>query len=430
MKKINVWKVERGQGLVEYAILVTSIIMVTLVGLTLSGDSAKESLLKVCAALGGDQCVAAQPNVDGGGVITPTPEFTFTPTLIPSATPTLSEPDPTRQPFFTPTPTPAIAAGLTVKVVDDVTSAPVAGVWTVIYNASGGYVKESTSGASGEMNFSLDNGKYQVRVYTGQWWQAADVDLIDSQEVTVRLKTLTVNVVDDATGAAVNGVWTVINNEGGGYVKEGTTGASGQLKFSLVNGKYKIRVYTGQWWQAAEVNMTSSQSVTVRLKTLTVNILDASGAPAKGVWTVIYNESGGYVKEGTTGSSGRLDFSLVDGKYKIRVYTGQWWQAAEVNMTSSQTVTIKLKEMRVKVVLNESGKEGDKGSTAGIWVVIYTAAGGYVTEGTTNSKGEATFSVANGDYIIATYYEQEWQRDGPFKVSNSREYVIHRKNKD
>ena len=413
------------QGLVEYGVLIAAIALITIIGLSLSGATVESVLFGLCEALGSENCVA--PPATEAAQPTEVLGATLTPTVTPTPTPTLSEPDPTRVVFLTPTPTAVGPAGLTVSVVDDLSGSPVRGVWMQITTPAGSYVTEATTGASGESNFALKDGSYNILVYSGQWWQAASVDLKGSQKVTVRMKTLTVNVVDDATGAAVNNVWMVIQNGDGGYVKEGTTGANGRLDFSLVNGNYKVQVHTGQWWQAAEVTLTGSQSITVRVKSLTVNVLNASGAPARGIWTVIQNASGGYVKEGTTGSNGRLDFSLVNGRYKVLVYTGQWWQAAEVDMSSSQTVTVKLKELRVKVVLNDSNNDEGNGPAVGIWVVIYNKSGGYVTEGTTNDKGTVSFSVVNGDYIIATYYNREWQRDGPFSVTNSKEYVIHRK---
>lgn len=98
-----------------------------------------------------------------------------------------------------------------------------------------------------------------------------------------------------------------------------------------------------------------------------------------------------------------------------------------VAVVPTSTVAAELKTMRIKVVLN--GKDDEK-KRKGILVVIYNSAGEYVTEGKTDEKGKVSFSVASGDYIVATFYDKVWQKDGPFSVTNSREYVIHRNDRD
>ncbi len=96
-----------------------------------------------------------------------------------------------------------------------------------------------------------------------------------------------------------------------------------------------------------------------------------------------------------------------------------------VNVDPTQTPAQQLITMGIKVVIN--GKENDKKSAAGIRVVIYTANGKYVAEGVTDEKGRVSFSVVSGNYVVSTYYQKAWQKDGPFNVSNSKENVIHLK---
>jgi len=94
----------------------------------------------------------------------------------------------------------------------------------------------------------------------------------------------------------------------------------------------------------------------------------------------------------------------------------------------TSTIAAETNTMRIKVVLN--GKDDEKKKQQGILVVIYNTSNEYITEGVTDSKGNVSFSVKSGEYIVATFYDKVWQKDGPFKVTNSREYIIHRKNKD
>ena len=85
--------------------------------------------------------------------------------------------------------------------------------------------------------------------------------------------------------------------------------------------------------------------------------------------------------------------------------------------------TIELLTMRIKVVLNNSGGKNNPG---GIQVVIHDTAGVYVAEGVTDAKGDISFSVQRGSYLVDTLYANVWQTDGPISVSNSKENVIHR----
>lgn len=91
---------------------------------------------------------------------------------------------------------------------------------------------------------------------------------------------------------------------------------------------------------------------------------------------------------------------------------------------ASPTPAAQLIKMKIKVVLKD--KNDEKKSAAGIRVVIYNAAGEYVTSGVTDEKGNVTLSVVSGKYTVATFYKNVWKKDGPFKVTNPREYVIHR----
>jgi Flp pilus assembly pilin Flp len=81
-------------------------------------------------------------------------------------------------------------------------------------------------------------------------------------------------------------------------------------------------------------------------------------------------------------------------------------------------------EMRIKVVINK--KSGENNNRGGIRVVLYDVNGNFIMDGFTDDKGNILFSVASGDYYIATLYNNIWEKVGPISVKNSKENVIHR----
>jgi Flp pilus assembly pilin Flp len=147
-----------GQGLVEYAILMALVALLAIFGLSIFGGSVKGGLIKICAALGNDDCRTADTEVAVAEILTPTPLAPMAATSLPAALPTLSEPDPTRGPVAgvpPSAPTPAVELKiLRVKVVT-AGGKSAGGIQMVIYNASGQYVAEGVTDEKGNVNLSF-----------------------------------------------------------------------------------------------------------------------------------------------------------------------------------------------------------------------------------------------------------------------------------
>jgi Flp pilus assembly pilin Flp len=167
----------RGQGLVEYAILITLVGLIAIAGLALFGGSIKGGLIKVCAALGNDNCQAAEDPPATVIETTPTASISTTSTAppVPTATLKLSEPEPTRGPVlvFTSTPTaPVEMDTLRIKVVisgKDNTD----GIQVVIYGPAGEYVTEGVTDDKGNLTLSVPEGDYTVSTFYDGAWQTA-----------------------------------------------------------------------------------------------------------------------------------------------------------------------------------------------------------------------------------------------------------------
>ena len=424
---------ERGQGIVEVAILIALVSAVTVGVLATVSRPVQNALIDACAGLQYDPCIAAQGNdndsgdlgVDGGyaqGTLAVTPEVSLTPSLTSTATPTLAEPDPTRQPFATPT-SPAFGLkGLTVFVQDEATNGPAVNIQVLVRTTSGSWAGDRRTDVEGKINFDLRDGNYVVYLYTGQWWEAARATVSGSTQVNLSLKALTVKVIDDATdGPAIN-LPVYVRTKSDGWVGDKRTNADGKAVFSVTDGGYKISAYTGQWQEVAQADVTASAEVVVHLKALTVKVIDdATGGPAVNIPVYVQTKSGGWVGDKRTNADGQAVFSVTDGGYKISVYTGQWREVAQADVTASAEVVVHLKALTVKVIDDATG-----GPAVNIPVYVRTKSDGWVGDKRTNADGQAVFSVTDGGYKISVYTGQ-WREVAQTDVTAATEVVVHLK---
>lgn len=164
----------RGQGLVEYAILIALVGLIVIAGLAFFGGSIKGGLIKVCAALGNDNCQAAE---DTPTFIeaTPTASVSNTSTAlpVPTATSKLSEPEPTRGPVLviTSTPTPPVEMKtLRIKLVVS-GKGKAGGIQVVLYDSEEKYVTEGITDGKGNLTLLVPGGSYTVSTFYDGVWQ-------------------------------------------------------------------------------------------------------------------------------------------------------------------------------------------------------------------------------------------------------------------
>jgi Flp pilus assembly pilin Flp len=165
---------DAGQGLVEYAILIVLVAMLAIFGLTMFGGSVKGGLIKVCAALGNEDCQSAGVQVSPTPTATPAETVESTPTSIPPATPIVSEIEPTRGPIsVVPTTQPTATAELKTLRIKVVTGdgKPEGGIMVVVYDSAGRYVTEGVTDDKGNINLSVPDGSYSVSTLVDGTWQ-------------------------------------------------------------------------------------------------------------------------------------------------------------------------------------------------------------------------------------------------------------------
>jgi Flp pilus assembly pilin Flp len=174
----------RGQGLVEYAILLAFIAVIAIAGLELAGGSVKQGFINVCAELGNAECEAAKSQpatavaqtaiAASTAVGSPTPPPTVTPTAV------LVNPEPTRPPVvvaFEPTVTPTQVVEkvtMRIKVVINKKGGKKQdtkdGVRVVVYNEQGMFVAQGRTDDKGDVSFSVPAGTYTVATYYEDVW--------------------------------------------------------------------------------------------------------------------------------------------------------------------------------------------------------------------------------------------------------------------
>ncbi len=165
----------QGQGLVEYAILITLVGLIAIAGLVLFGGSVRGGLIKVCAAFGDDNCKAANLETDPvivDSTATVSVSFTSSP-VVPTATLKLSEPEPTRGGpalVFTSIPTQVVELQtLRIKLVTS-GNGKAGGIQVVLYGSRGEYVTEGVTDDKGNLTLSIPSGSYTISTfYEGKW---------------------------------------------------------------------------------------------------------------------------------------------------------------------------------------------------------------------------------------------------------------------
>jgi Flp pilus assembly pilin Flp len=172
----------RGQGLVEYAVLLAFVAIVAIAGLELAGGSVKQGFINVCAELGNDECEAAKTTPKPAVVTstTPTPASSPTATATATVTPALDNPEPTRPPVIVASPTATATKAentvtMRIKVVINEKKGGKKeetkdGVRVALYNEAGRFVAQGRTDDKGNVSFIVPTGTYTVVTYhEGEW---------------------------------------------------------------------------------------------------------------------------------------------------------------------------------------------------------------------------------------------------------------------
>ena len=231
-----------------------------------------------------------------------------------------------------------VSPPVTVTVVDT-DGGPAAGLNVYTFDGTTYQNLTDVTDASGEVEFTLPMGDYRFRVDKGgrQFWSDSvnhcTVPGCDAVVVEVT-KPMTVTVSDtDGTPKAGLPVYVF---DGTVYQSiSGTTNASGEVEFTLLQGDYRFRsdLNGTQFWSGAVNHCTlpgcETASVTVTIP-MTVTVTDWSDVPQAGVNVYAFDGTTYTNFNGTTDGAGEAEFTLPEGSYRFRADYGgeQYWSDA------------------------------------------------------------------------------------------------------
>jgi len=351
---------------------------------------------------------------------------------------------------------PAPPGNLTVHVRDALDLAPIGGAFVTVYNKT-----HQFTGLTNEMGLvkftGLMQGGYYVNVTVEGYvpftsGKDEPVIVVGGREnnYTALLKrlppgnaTLTVVVIDAATGARIRGATVEVTNgtQAGTYVKY--TGDDGTAVFSLRRGKYTLNVYMeGYEKYTREVQLEEDETIKVPLNrllpylTMTVRVLDAvTKGPIQGA--LVAFENGTTVFYNYTNEDGVAVIRLPKGGYLLRIEAANYHPISEdIFVTASALITRELVPLTVqpeppippnvpectvplttiRVVDITTGNPVE-----GATVILER---GWTYTGETDSNGEARFCISTGQYSFMILHPSYAKKTGSIFILQGNTYTF------
>jgi len=290
-------------------------------------------------------------------------------------------------------------------------SLPIEGVTVYVFSATGAYLGVSgTTELNGVVAFCLPAAGYKFRAdYQGsQYWSGQETLLADlSNPVAISTGGGSFDLtVLKASGVPLAGVKCYVFDTDDTYLGlYGTTDSSGQVRFDLSDGDYKIRVdHLGyQFWSGPHhvVSPFSTQlEILDRDNTITVISDYPETQLMEGLKVYLFTPSDTYLSHyQITDSIGTVDFSLPDQPYKVRVdYLGQQFWSQDFQF---EDITVPIHEGVARVHVNNNGQ-----NLQSVPVYLFSTEGTYLAYSeTTNADGMSFFRLPEGNYKFRADYQ-------------------------
>lgn len=288
-------------------------------------------------------------------------------------------------------------------------SDPLTGVKCYAFTESGTYINLSgTTNSSGQVSYDLSNGNYRFRVdYLGyQFW--SDVVTVPTTMIitrTIAHQNVNVTVQGSLAGNVElkTGVPVYLFSPSGTYLSmKATTDSSGLATFSLPQQAYKVRAdYLGQQFWSEEFTW-ANKTVVIPEGTAHIHVT-GTGLDLSNVPVYVFSSGGSYLSiNGKTDTSGIKDFRLPAGSYKFRAdYQGnQYWATATISQDMVNTVALSTGGGQFTLTIDTGS-----GPLTGVKVYVFNSAGSYLSvNATSNTTGQVTFNLADGNYKFRVDY--------------------------
>ncbi len=279
---------------------------------------------------------------------------------------------------------------------------------------------------NGSVTFTLPDGEYKFRAdYQAQatWSETIDTRQNSSVHIRIPIAEFTVRVYR-RSGDAVADVPVYAFNEDGGYTGiKVRTDSNGAAVMELPSGEYKFRAdYDGSayWSDEITVPKVNSTSLYVGGYDVTVRVTDANGNVIPNKMVYVYDEDGQYLKKGkSTDQNGSVTFELNEGAYRFRATdeSRDFW-SDEIEVPDATNAVIKIQSDDFTVTVTD--RRNNPSSGVGVYVFRYrrhkhntyyeyTGLSKYSDE-----NGQASFDLSDGEYIILAYDfsrgDYEWSK--------------------
>ncbi len=209
------------------------------------------------------------------------------------------------------------------------------------------------TGNDGKVVLELPDGDYKFRAYTnGHYYWSAAINSPAENSTTIKVEDfqMTVTVVDDAgKGVKQNNLYIYAYTQNGNYAGVyGRTNGNGRVKLEVPTGSYKFRVYyraANYWSDVVSVPGTDETVIKTEERPYTVTAVDDSGQPVRRVWVYVYSGNNAYIGlRGRTNNQGVITFDLPRGNFRFRAdYRGQSYWSSIISAPDSSSTTITLK---------------------------------------------------------------------------------------
>lgn len=299
------------------------------------------------------------------------------------------------------------------------------------FNAAGRYLgKYGNTDANGELSFEeMDEGSYKFRANYQRkqfWspvinWQGEWLAVIETGQ-----RPFTVNVVD-AAQAGVTGVRVYAFTAEDRYIGlYGNSDSNGEVVFDLSDGSYKFRANFRKqqyWSDVAETPATSSAMIETGQRPFTVHVIDAQNEGIENVRVYAFAEDGKYIGVyGNTNSGGAVALDIPDGAYKFRANyrRNEYWSDA-VQTPGQDTAVIQTNQSTINVLVTNSQGDG----LNNVRVYAFNPNGNYVgVYDNTDSQGQAALNLPQGAYKFRANYRSGTYWSGVVNTSNNKTATI------